>query len=42
MYDMSMTADTSHLDRSWSKMGVLENMAAMSVTADTFHFEMSY
>ena len=35
--DMSVTAETSHADRSWLKDCALRNMNIMSVTADTSH-----
>ena len=38
---MSVTADTSHFDRSWLKVDARENMNAMSVTAETSHFDRS-
>ena len=39
---MSVTADTSHFDRSWLNSDALENMDLMSVTADTPHFDRSW
>ena len=39
---MSVTADTSHVDRSWLKLDAPENMYRMSVTADTSHFDRSW
>ena len=32
---MSVTADTSHFDRSWLKADARKNMSSISVTADT-------
>ena len=37
MPDMSVTADTSHNDRSWLKCLFVKNSFAISVTADTPH-----
>ena len=42
MFLMSLTADTSHFDRSWLKAEAPLNMSAMSVTADTSHFDRSW
>ena len=42
MYLMSVTADTSHFDRSWLKVEALKNMFAILVTADTSHFDRSW
>ena len=39
---MSVTADTSHADRSWLKECVLANIVVMSVTADTSHADRSW
>ena len=41
MTPMSVTADMSHFDRSWSKADAPENMDHMLVTADTSHFDRS-
>ena len=42
MPPMLVTADTSHLDRSWLKADAYENMFPMLVAADTSHFERSW
>ena len=39
---MLVTADTSHLDRSWLKADAYENMLPMLVAADTSHFDRSW
>ena len=42
MLSMSVTADTSHFDRSWLKDDARRNMYPISVTADTSHFDKSW
>ena len=41
MSDMSVTIDTSHIERSQLNDDAEENMALMSVALDTSHFEIS-
>jgi len=42
MYLMSVTAETSHAERSWLKAEAPMNMKPMSVTAETSHAERSW
>ena len=42
MYSMSVTADTSHFDRSWLNLDAPVNINAMLVTADTSHLDRSW
>ena len=42
MAPVSVTADTSHFDRSWLKADAAENMYLMLVTADTSHCDRSW
>ena len=42
MDSMLVTADTSHVDKSWLKAQAYENMNAMLVTVDTSHFDRSW
>jgi hypothetical protein len=42
MPPMSVTADTSNVDRSWLKADTPKNMDRMLVTADTSHFDRSW
>ena len=39
--DMSVTRETSHLDKSWLNAEAILNMLIMLVTRETSHFEMS-
>ena len=41
MYDMSVTAETSHAERSWLKAVARANMSVMLVTAETSHAPMA-
>ena len=39
---MSVTADTSHVDRSWLNDNTRQNIRLMSVTANTSHADRSW